>query len=106
MDGCQFRFDLPGFHPPILLRPCLFVREVIGIEPLKWQAELMSKVATGSRRLSVRSGHGTGTSDHANTPPISPYIRVRIAPSNNGYVKRFAVIAKTHTAAELNALTL
>lgn len=38
----------------------LFVREVFGAEPDDWQAELLTAVARGERRISVRSGHGVG----------------------------------------------
>lgn len=40
--------------------PVLFVREVFGAEPDKWQADLLMAVARGERRISVRSGHGVG----------------------------------------------
>ena len=40
--------------------PVLFVKEVIGVEPFDYQAELLNAVNKGTRRLSVRSGHGTG----------------------------------------------
>jgi phage terminase large subunit len=36
------------------------VREVFGVEPDPWQDELMMEVAAGTRRISVRSGHGVG----------------------------------------------
>lgn len=42
--------------------PVLFAREVLGVEPDPWQAELMMAVARGERRISVRSGHGVGKS--------------------------------------------
>lgn len=42
--------------------PVLFAREVLGVEPDPWQAELMMAVASGERRISVRSGHGVGKS--------------------------------------------
>lgn len=41
-------------------RPVLFVREVMGAEPDPPQAELMNRIAGYTRRVSVRSGHGTG----------------------------------------------
>jgi hypothetical protein len=40
----------------------LFVREVFGVEPDPWQAELMQGVADGERGISVVSGHGVGKS--------------------------------------------
>jgi hypothetical protein len=45
--------------------PVLFVREVLGVEPDPWQAELMEAVRDGERRISVRSGHGVGKSSVA-----------------------------------------
>lgn len=45
--------------------PVRFVREVLGADPLPYQAELMEMVASGERKISVRSGHGTGKSSCA-----------------------------------------
>ena len=42
--------------------PVKFVREVLKVEPDPWQAELLNKVATGQRKISVRAGHGVGKS--------------------------------------------
>ena len=42
--------------------PVLFVREVLGVEPDGFQADLLRAVAAGDRRISVRSGHGVGKS--------------------------------------------
>jgi len=42
--------------------PCSFVREVLGAVPDPPQAEILMAVAAGSRRVSVRSGHGVGKS--------------------------------------------
>lgn len=42
--------------------PVGFVRYVIGVEPDTWQAEVMTAVARGERRISVRAGHGVGKS--------------------------------------------
>ena len=42
--------------------PVRFVREVLGADPLPYQEELLRAVASGERRISVRSGHGTGKS--------------------------------------------
>ena len=46
----------------ILMRedPVLFVKGILGAEPDKWQAEVMTAVAAGSRGVSIRSGHGVG----------------------------------------------
>jgi phage terminase large subunit len=40
--------------------PVLFVREVLGAEPDPEQQQVLNWVATGERRISVRSGHGVG----------------------------------------------
>lgn len=45
--------------------PVRFVREVLGADPLPYQAELMEAVIRGERKISVRSGHGTGKSSCA-----------------------------------------
>lgn len=45
--------------------PVKFVKEVIGKDPLDYQAELLTAIAKGERRCSVRSGHGTGKSSTA-----------------------------------------
>lgn len=42
--------------------PVLFVREVLGANPLPWQEEFLRAVARGERRISVRAGHGVGKS--------------------------------------------
>jgi len=42
--------------------PVAFVRSVLKIEPDPWQSELLEAVASGNRRISVRSGHGVGKS--------------------------------------------
>lgn len=42
--------------------PVRFVKEVLGVQPDDWQAEMMTAVAKGHRRISVRSGHGVGKS--------------------------------------------
>jgi len=45
--------------------PVAFVREVLGVEPDPWQIELLELLAAGERKISVRSGHGTGKSTAA-----------------------------------------
>lgn len=45
--------------------PVRFVREVLGVPPDKWQAEFLTAIARGHRRISVRSGHGVGKSTAA-----------------------------------------
>jgi len=42
--------------------PVKFVEKVLKVKPDPWQAELMEQVAKGTRKISVRSGHGTGKS--------------------------------------------
>lgn len=37
-----------------------FVRNVLGAVPDPWQSEVLELVRKGSRRISIRSGHGTG----------------------------------------------
>ena len=46
-------------------RPTLFVQEILGVEPLDYQAEFLEAIASGERKISVRSGHGTGKSTAA-----------------------------------------
>tara|TARA_B100000965_G_scaffold406858_1_gene449872 strand:- start:5327 stop:6733 length:1407 start_codon:yes stop_codon:yes gene_type:complete len=45
--------------------PVRFVQEILGVEPFDYQAEFLREVASPTRRLSVRSGHGTGKSTTA-----------------------------------------
>ena len=42
--------------------PVLFVREILGANPENYQADLLKAVGRGERKISVRSGHGTGKS--------------------------------------------
>lgn len=42
--------------------PVAFCREVIGFEPDPWQAETLMAIASGERRMAIRSGHGVGKS--------------------------------------------
>lgn len=42
--------------------PVSFVREVLGVEPDEWQADFLRAVASGERKISIRSGHGVGKS--------------------------------------------
>lgn len=42
--------------------PVLFVIEVLGATPDPWQAQFLTAIAAGKRRISVRSGHGVGKS--------------------------------------------
>ena len=45
--------------------PVLFVKDVLQVHPDEWQAEFLSHIAGGERKISVRSGHGTGKSTAA-----------------------------------------
>lgn len=45
--------------------PVLFVKEVLEAEPLPYQAEFLEAIARGERKISIRSGHGTGKSTAA-----------------------------------------
>lgn len=50
-----------AFQKKYRRNPVAFVQDVLGAQPQDWQAELLEKVCVKrSRRLSVRSGHGTG----------------------------------------------
>lgn len=45
--------------------PVAFVREVLGGEPTPYQEEALEALARGERKMSIRSGHGTGKSTFA-----------------------------------------
>ena len=45
--------------------PVLFVKEVLGAEPYDYQSEFLNAISYGERKMSVRSGHGTGKSTSA-----------------------------------------
>lgn len=45
--------------------PAGFAEHVIKMQPLPWQREVMDAIASGERRISVRSGHGVGKSSCA-----------------------------------------
>ncbi len=45
--------------------PVRFVQEMLGAEPFDYQAEFLREVASPTRRLSCKSGHGTGKSTTA-----------------------------------------
>jgi hypothetical protein len=45
--------------------PNKFVKEVLGVEPDEWQKDFLDAVATGERKISIRSGHGVGKSTTA-----------------------------------------
>jgi hypothetical protein len=42
--------------------PGMFVREILGAEPEPYQDDMLRAVGRGERKISVRSGHGTGKS--------------------------------------------
>jgi len=50
--------------------PVLFVREQLQVEPDAWQADVLRAIASGDRRISVRSGHGVGKSTCASWAAI------------------------------------
>ena len=45
--------------------PNKFVKEVLGVEPDEWQKDFLDAVASGERKISIRSGHGVGKSTTA-----------------------------------------
>ena len=45
--------------------PVLFVKEVLGADPYDYQSEFLEAISSGERKMSVRSGHGTGKSTSA-----------------------------------------
>ena len=45
--------------------PVRFVTEILGVTPLPYQAEFLEAIASGERKISIRSGHGTGKSTAA-----------------------------------------
>ena len=45
--------------------PVRFVREMLGAEPFDYQQEFLEALAKGTRKMSVKSGHGTGKSTTA-----------------------------------------
>ncbi len=40
--------------------PVLFVKDVLKLTPDSWQEQVLTWVAHGERRCSIRSGHGEG----------------------------------------------
>jgi phage terminase large subunit len=46
-------------------QPVRFVEEILGVKPLAYQAEFLNAIASGERKISIRSGHGTGKSTAA-----------------------------------------
>lgn len=45
--------------------PVRFVKEVLGVDPDEWQQDFLNAVASGERKISIRSGHGVGKSTTA-----------------------------------------
>ena len=45
--------------------PVGFCQQILDFDPLPWQADVMTAVAAGKRRIAVRSGHGVGKSTAA-----------------------------------------
>jgi len=56
---------LREFQQRYLNDPVLFVKEILKLTPDSWQEEVLTWVASGERRISVRSGHGVGKSSCA-----------------------------------------
>jgi len=56
---------LREFQQRYLNDPVLFVKEILKLTPDPWQEEVLTWVASGERRISVRSGHGVGKSSCA-----------------------------------------
>jgi len=46
-------------------QPVLFVKDILQVHPDPWQAQFLEHIANGERKISVRSGHGTGKSTAA-----------------------------------------
>lgn len=51
-----------GFIDYYRERPVEFVERVLKAQPLDWQKEFLTEIAKGTRRISVRAGHGVGKS--------------------------------------------
>ena len=45
--------------------PVRFVEEVLGAKPLPYQRDFLNAIARNERKISIRSGHGTGKSTSA-----------------------------------------
>ena len=45
--------------------PIAFVEHVLKATPQPWQAELLTAIQSGERKMSIRSGHGVGKSTAA-----------------------------------------
>ena len=56
---------LEDFVREYYANPTGFVKEILGVDPLPYQAEFLDAIASGERKISVRSGHGTGKSTAA-----------------------------------------
>ena len=61
----SFEAVVQGFFEKYGTDPVLFVEDVLGVKPDEWQAQVLKWVGDGERRISVRSGHGTGKSSVA-----------------------------------------
>ena len=46
-------------------QPVAFVTDILKVTPDPWQAEFLTAIQSGERRISIRSGHGTGKSTAA-----------------------------------------
>ena len=56
---------LKEFQQRYVNDPELFVKEILKLTPDEWQSKVLSWVAQGERRISIRSGHGVGKSSLA-----------------------------------------
>lgn len=65
MTKAAERHPIYDFLERYMHAPSLFVKEVLGITPDKWQEEFLAAIARGDRRISVRSAHGVGKSSAA-----------------------------------------
>ena len=73
--------------------PVAFVEEVLGVTPDPWQRDLLRLLAAGERKVSVRSGHGTGKSTHIEQVAARlnwPCIRVNL----DSHISRIDLIGK------------
>jgi|SRR5215471_394314 len=69
--------EIRAFHARYAKDPVLFVQEMFGENPDEWQASVLNAIASGVRRIAVRSGHGVGKSTCASWAMIW-YILTRI----------------------------
>lgn len=61
----QEKNPLLDFVNEYRMEPVKFVTQVLGGKPTPYQAEALDALASGERKMSIRSGHGTGKSTFA-----------------------------------------